>query len=84
MKKICNVSDYRNWMLDDYLHISDDIYCILSADELEEELLHHMPEQFPCLAILWPDDDCPRLTKTSFLYPAQVEKWATLLEIIDR
>lgn len=78
MKLIHNELEYRDWMIKNVLLTDDDIYCIFSPDEQEEQLLIHMPEQFPCIAILIPGKDHREPVKPWFLYRSQIEEWANL------
>lgn len=84
MKLITNVSDCRQWMIEDFLHIGDDPYCIFSPDELEEELLLQMPKKYPCIAMVVDGNNHWEEKKAIFLYQEQIEEWATLFGMKSR
>lgn len=81
MQLINNEAEYKEWMIDEYLHIKDDLYCIFNAEELEEELARHMPREFPCIATIVTGEDSLRLQKAHFIYRSEVEQWASVLKI---
>lgn len=79
MKIINNEFEYKNWMIKEFLHIEDDLYCILSPEELEAELLNQMPEQFPCIALLVAAENHNEMATIRFLYRDQIEEWAAAM-----
>mgnify|MGYP003612456504 FL=1 len=82
MKLLNNESEYREWMTKDYLYIDDGFPQMLEAGEIENELVRHMPVNYPCIVL---EIKGMRLYDTDiieFIYRSQVEEWAKLLAII--
>ncbi|POZ13689.1 hypothetical protein C3Z09_21950 [Lelliottia aquatilis] len=76
MKILKNEFEYRNWMAKNYLCIEDTVTYILSPDEVEEELLRQMPEQFPCILLIVAAKNPSEYSAIYFLYRSQIQEWA--------
>jgi hypothetical protein len=56
MKLLSNESEYREWMINDYLQLGDELSFMFEPHEREKELLIQMPKEF-CNGQLKPDTD---------------------------
>lgn len=83
MKLLNTEFEYRHWMVKDYLHLDEDFPSMFGPDELERELIHQMPKEFPCLAQLTKGANGLEPEAVNFIYRSQVEEWAKLLGVTE-
>ncbi|WP_122095939.1 hypothetical protein [Rahnella sp. Larv3_ips] len=83
MKVLKSEFEYREWMEKDYFHLEEGYPSVLEPDELERELLHQMPDQFPCIVLVVKGPRPVEPEGLQFIYSAQVQEWAKQFGVID-
>lgn len=83
MKLLTNEFEYREWMLNGYLHLDEEFPSLFDADELEREMLRRAPKEFPCLAQVVEGEGLYSPPSIQFIYRSQIEEWAKLFGIIS-
>lgn len=83
MKLLNTEFEYRQWMEKDYFHLDEKYPSVFEPDELEREILHQMPDQFPCIVFVVKGPSPLEPEALQFVYRSQVEDWARLFGIFD-
>ncbi|TPG62574.1 hypothetical protein [Ewingella americana] len=83
MTLLRNEYEYRTWMEREFFGIADDSLSVFEPDELERELLHQMPEQFPCIALIVKGPSPYEPEAVKFISRSQVEEWAKAMGMIN-
>lgn len=82
MKLLKNESQFRKWIFEDFFG-SDDIKNILSANELEAEIVALMPDYFPCLAYVTSGNTIFEPGSPQFVSCKQVNDWASEMSKVE-
>lgn len=81
MKLLRTEEEFRQWMKEDFFHLHEGIPSIFEVDDVENELLLHMPKCYPCIIMKCADVELAESEIFRVVTYTEVHKWAEMLGI---